>query len=138
MMMMMMMTMAMMMMMIMIMIIIIVIIIIIIIIVIVIVMIIIIIIIMIFQNFPTSINTDNLTSPAIPVGRGVLQGDCLGSQVFNICFNTFIQFIKQEKYKQLGFSTHDSTDRLFNPIHQFQFADDAAVVTTDERKINSL
>ena len=54
--------------------------------------------------------------------------------IINICLNTFIQFIKQEKYKQLGFSTHDSTDRLFNPIHWFQFADDAAVVTTDERE----
>ena len=48
--------------------------------------------------------------------------------------NTFIQVIKQDKYKQLGFSTHDSTDSLFNPIHWFQFADDAAVVTTDERE----
>ena len=51
-----------------------------------------------------------------------------------ICFNTFIQFIKQDKYKQLGFSPHDTTNRLFNPIHWFQFADDAAVVTTDERE----
>ena len=51
-----------------------------------------------------------------------------------MCFNTFIQFIKQEKYKQLGFSSHDETDPLFNPIHWFQFVDDAAVVTTDERE----
>ena len=49
-----------------------------------------------------------------------------------MCFNTFIQFIKQEKYKQLSFSTHDATDRLFTPIHWFQCADDAAVVITDE------
>ena len=42
--------------------------------------------------------------------------------------------MRQEKYKQLGFSTHDTTDRPFNPIHWFQFADDAAVVTTDERE----
>ena len=74
------------------------------------------------------------TTPAIPVDQGVLQGDCLSPLLFNMCFTTFIQFIKQEKYKQLGFSSHDATDRLFNPIHWFQFAGDAAVVTTDERE----
>ena len=87
-----------------------------------------------YDNFQTSIITDNFTAPAIPVGRGVLQGDCLSPLLFNMCFNTCIQFIKQEKYKQLGFSSHDATDRLFNPIHWLQFADDAAVVTTDERE----
>ena len=51
-----------------------------------------------------------------------------------MCFNTFIKFIRQEKYKQFGFSPHDENDRLYNPIHWFQFADDAAVVTTDERE----
>ena len=87
-----------------------------------------------YDYFQTSIITDNFISPAIPVGRGVLQGDCLSPLLFNMCFNTFIQFIKQEKYKQLGFSTDDATDRLFKPIHWFQFEDDAAAVTTDERE----
>ena len=45
-----------------------------------------------------------------------------------------MQFIKQEKYAQLGFSPHDASDRLYHPIHWFQFADDAAVVTSDERE----
>ena len=87
-----------------------------------------------YDNFETSVTTDNVITPAIPVGRGVLQGDCLSPLLFNMCFNTFIQVIRQEKYKQLGFSSHGATDRLFNPIHWFQFADDAAVVTTDERE----
>ena len=30
------------------------------------------------------------------------------------------------------YTSQDATDRLFNPVHWFQFADDAAVVTTDE------
>ena len=64
----------------------------------------------------------------------MLQGDCLSPLLFNLCFNTFIQFIKQEKYAQLGFSPHDASDRLYHPIHWFQFADDAAVVTSDERE----
>ena len=51
-----------------------------------------------------------------------------------MCFNTFIQFIRQEKYKQLGFSANNKLDCLFQPVHWFQFADDAAVVTTNERE----
>ena len=69
---------------------------------------------------------------------GVLQGDCLSPLLFNLCFNTFIQFVKQEKYNQLGFSSHDENDRLFHPVHWFQFADDAAVITTNERENQSL
>ena len=51
-----------------------------------------------------------------------------------MCFNTFIQFSCHEKYKQLAFSSHDTFDCLFKPVHWFQFADDAAVVTTYERE----
>ena len=59
----------------------------------------------------------------------------LSPLLFNLCYNTFIQFIKQEKYVQLGFSPHDASDRLFHPIHWFRFADDdAAVVASDERE----
>ena len=51
-----------------------------------------------------------------------------------MCFNTSIQFIRQEKYKQLGFSSHDAFDCLFKRVNWFQFADDVAVVTTNERE----
>ena len=85
-----------------------------------------------YENFHTSIVTDEYTTPAIPVRIGALQGDCLSPLLFNMCFNTFIQYIRQEKYRQFGFSPHDENDRLYNPIHWFQFTDDAAVVTTDE------
>ena len=44
-----------------------------------------------------------------------------------MCFKTFIQHIKAEKYRQFGFSF-----KLLNPIHWFQFADDAAVITGQE------
>ena len=44
-----------------------------------------------------------------------------------MCFNTFIQHIKAEKYSQFGFSF-----KMLNPIHWFQFADDAAVITSQE------
>ena len=60
-----------------------------------------------YTKFKISIITDHYRSPAIPVCSGVLQGDCLIPLLFNICFNTFIKFIKAEKFKQLGFSTHE-------------------------------
>ena len=45
-----------------------------------------------------------------------------------------MQFIRQERYKQLDLSAYDILDCLFKPVHWFQFADDTAVVTTNERQ----
>ena len=78
-------------------------------------------------DFKTSIITSEFRTPFISVGRGVLQGDCLSPLLFNMCFNTFIQHIKSDKYRQFGFSF-----KLLNPIHWFQFADDAAVISSQE------
>ena len=80
-----------------------------------------------YTDFQTSIITSEFNTPFIKVGRGVLQGDCLSPLLFNMCFNTFIQHIKSEKYSQFGFSY-----KLLNPVHWFQFADDAAVITSQE------
>ena len=88
----------------------------------------------VYTDFHSYIISDRFSTPAIPFKRGVLQRDCLSPLLFNLCFNTFIQFVKQEKYNQLGFSPHDGNDRLFHPVHWFQFADDAAVITTNERE----
>ena len=49
-----------------------------------------------YTDFKTSIITSSFQTPFIPVGRGVLQGDCLSPLLFNMCFNTFIQHIKDE------------------------------------------
>ena len=80
-----------------------------------------------YTDFQTSIITSEFQTPFLTVGRGVLQGDCLSPLLFNMCFNTFIQHIKAEKYRQFGFSF-----KMLNPIHWFQFADDAAVITSQE------
>ena len=80
-----------------------------------------------YTDFKTSIITSGFRTPFITVGRGVLQGDCLSPLLFNMCFNTFVQHIKADKYRQFGF-----TFNFMNPIHWFQFADDAAVITGQE------
>ena len=82
-----------------------------------------------YSNFRTSIVTTLFRTPFIKVGRGVLQGDCLSPLTFNLCFNTFIQYISAPKFTQFGFSTN-----FLHPIHWFQFADDAAVITGLERE----
>ena len=49
-------------------------------------------------------------------------------------FNTFIQHIKTEKYRQLGFWKLNENGTPLNPIHWLQFADDAAVASGQERE----
>ena len=53
--------------------------------------------------------------------------------LFNMAFNTFIQHIKSEKYSQFGFWKINMNSVQLNPIHWFQFADDAAVISRHER-----
>ena len=50
-----------------------------------------------------------------------------------MAFNTFIQHIKSEKYSQFGFWKINMNSMQLNPIHWFQFADDAAVISGHER-----
>ena len=84
-----------------------------------------------YTDLKTSILTNEFRTPFISVGRGVLQGDCLSPLLFNLCFNTFLQHIKSEKYRQFGFSL-----KFLNPIHWFQFADDAAVILSGQESEN--
>ena len=87
-----------------------------------------------YTDFQTSIITEQFHTPFINVGRGVLQGDCLSPLLFNMTFNTFIQHIKSEKFRQLGFLKVSENGMRLNPTHWFQFADDAAVVTGQEKE----
>ena len=82
-----------------------------------------------YPNFRTLIVPTSFCTPFIRVGRGVLQGDCLGLLTFNLCFNTFIQYISTPKFAQFGFSAN-----FLYPIQWFHFADDAAVITSLERE----
>ena len=87
-----------------------------------------------YTDFQTSIITEEFSTPFITVGRGVLQGDCLSPLLFNMTFNTFIQHIKSHKYRQLGFWNTIENGITLNPLHWFQFADDAAVISGGEKE----
>ena len=43
-----------------------------------------------YTDFKTSSITRDFNTSFLPVGRGVLQGDCLSLLIFNMCLNTFI------------------------------------------------
>ena len=57
------------------------------------------------------------------MGRGVLRGDCLSPLAFNLCYLIHL-FVIYHKFRQFGF-----TISSLCPIHWFQFADDATVIT---------
>ncbi|CAB3993869.1 Hypothetical predicted protein, partial [Paramuricea clavata] len=83
-----------------------------------------------YTDFQTSIITEQFNTSFITV----LKGDCLSPLLFNMSFNTFIQHIKSEKYRQLGFWKSSENGTPLNPLHWFQFADDAAVVSGQEKE----
>ena len=49
-------------------------------------------------------------------------------------FNTFVQHIKSESFLQLGFWKFNKIGIPCNPIHWFKFADDAAVISSQEKE----
>ena len=81
-----------------------------------------------YVQFHTTVTTSRFSTEFLPVSKGVLQGDCLSPLLFNLLFNTLIQYIKSDKFQQMGYSF----SKLFAPRHWYQFADDAAVLTGQE------
>ena len=49
-----------------------------------------------YTDFLSYTLSDRFSAPAIPFKREVLQGDCLSPLLFNLCFNTFIQFLSKK------------------------------------------
>ena len=48
-----------------------------------------------YRDFYVTIGTMGYTTCPIKLESGVLQGDCLSPLLFNLCFNTLIQTVKQ-------------------------------------------
>ena len=57
-----------------------------------------------YVQFHTTITTSHFSTEFLPVSKGVLQGDCLSPLLFNLLFNTLIQYIKSDKFQQMGYS----------------------------------
>ena len=51
-----------------------------------------------------------------------------------MCFKSFIQLVKSDNNKQLGFSPVNERGAIFSPVHWCQFTDDAAVISTIEKE----
>ena len=83
----------------------------------------------VYSDFYSSVITDAYQTPFIKVNRGVLQGCCFSPLLFNMLMNTYVQYIKSERFIQLGFT---ASQPLLKPKHWFQFADDAAITTGEE------
>ena len=70
-----------------------------------------------YDGFHISVAVNGFLMNPIPVQRGVLQGDCLSPLIFNMCVNTLITTIDQEKVKCLGYVYENA----LSPKHWFQF-----------------
>ena len=49
-----------------------------------------------YVQFHTTVTTSRFSTEFLPVSKGVLQGDCLSPLLFNLLFNTLIQYIKSD------------------------------------------
>ena len=82
-----------------------------------------------YSDFYLSVVTEAYQTPFMKVKKGVLQGCCLSPLLFNMLVNTYIQYIKSERFTELSFTT---SHPLLRPKHWFQFAGDAAITTSKE------
>ena len=56
-----------------------------------------------YTDYGISILTKNFITAPIPVERGVLQGDRFSPLLFNLCVNSLINTIKDDKIHCLGY-----------------------------------
>ena len=59
-----------------------------------------------FRRYQKSIVTNNFITPPITIEEGVLQGDNLSPLLLNLCFNTLMLTLNQERVKCLGYTSH--------------------------------
>ena len=75
-------------------------------------------------NFTTRIACKDHITHSIVVERGVLQSNCLSL----LLFNSFIQTMKSDEYKQLSYRY----TKLLTPKHWVEFTDDTTAISGSE------
>ena len=78
-----------------------------------------------YNFYKISITANNFTTHPVTISSRVLQGDSLPLVLFNMCFNTLMVTILQEKVKCLGYVSN-----MISPKHWLQFVDDTAIITS--------
>ena len=76
-------------------------------------------IISLYKDLRMSIIADQFHASTLSVRRGVLQGDCLSPLLFNLCFYTFIHYIKAENTTSLDFIPTTATTVCFSQYTGF-------------------
>ena len=75
--------------------------------------------------FESSTLTDGFVTDFVHMEKGVLQGDCFSSLMFNLIINTFIHSVNNEQYEQFGYIFM----RYLTPRHWYQFVNDTTVIS---------
>ena len=57
-----------------------------------------------YIQFHSTVTTSRFSAEFLPVSKIALQGDCLSPLLFNLLFNTLIQYINSDKFQQMGYS----------------------------------
>ena len=81
---------------------------------------------LLYSDFGLSVITNDFCTKYIAVEKSILQGDLFSPLAFNIIMNTFIKYVKEEKYTNFGYRAFKG----FLLCSWLQFADDAVAVTS--------
>ena len=87
-----------------------------------------------YTNYSISVGTSEFITKPVVVEKGVLQGDSLSPLIFNMCFNTLITTIENEKINLMGYNYTNA----LSPRHWFRFADDTALATATQEDSQAL
>ena len=81
-----------------------------------------------YTNYTISVGTNDFITTPRNVEKGVLLEDSLSPLISNMCFNTLIRNIENEKIKHMGYKYTNA----LTPHHWFQFVSDTALATATQ------
>ena len=90
----------------------------------------------IYNGASITVAVNSKWTECLQVNKGVLQGDPCSPLFFNLCFNTLMQTLKNEKLKNLGYIW--GPENKTNECQWLQFADDAVIVTNGNKEAQTL